>query len=415
MPKRARELSAIEVKRLSAPGFHLVGSVPGLGLRINEGDGKSWILRATVLGKRRDIGLGSYPAVGLADARRKAQEQREKISGGTDPVEERRQLRADALAAQRAGMTFSEAIEVFLGSGRLAALQNAKHRAQWGSTLRTYASAVIGDTRLNDVTARDIQRVLDPIWLTKHETASRLRGRIESVFSWAIVAGHRSGDNPAVWRGNLEELLPKSGKRLDGENHPAVQVREAATWFAALKHQGGLAAQAVAFLALTVARSGEVRMATWKEVDLDAATWIVPAARMKAGKEHRVPLSGPALRILKDLPRMAGTDLVFPSPTCKPMSDMTLAAVMKRMQEAAVKQHRKGWLDAASGRPAVPHGLRSTFRDWAAERTQYPRELAEIALAHSVGSAVEQAYRRGDMIDKRRKMMEDWAVFLGST
>lgn len=412
MPKRSREMTAIEVKRLTSPGFHAVGGVQGLHLRVNEGAGRSWILRVTVGGKRRDVGLGSFPTVSLAQARLAAQDAHARIKQGIDPVEERARARAELKAAQSPQMTFADTVEAFLSSSRLDALQNEKHRSQWHNTLKTYALPIIGDRAVQDLTAKDILAVLEPIWLSKHETASRLRGRIESVLSWAAVSGHRSGENPAVWRGNLQELLPKVSKKARGENQPALQVKEAPSWFAALSQQEGVAARALAFLALTAARSGEVREATWNEIDLDGAMWIIPAKRMKAGSEHRVALSSHAMTLLRSAPKFAGTDLVFPSPTMKVMSDMTLSAVMKRMQEKQVKAGRKGWVDMVSGRPAVPHGLRSTFRDWVSEKTTYPRELAEIALAHSVGSAVEQAYRRGDMIEKRRAMMEDWAGFL---
>lgn len=405
-------MTAIEVKRLTVPGFHAVGGVQGLHLRVNEGEGRSWILRVTIGDKRRDVGLGSYPTVSLAQAKLAAQDAHARIKQGIDPVEERARARAELKAAQSQKMTFADAVEAFLGSSRLEALQNDKHRAQWHSTLKTYALPLIGTKAIQDLTPKDIHSILEPIWLTKHETASRLRGRMESVLSWAAVSGHRSGENPAIWRGNLQELLPKVSKKARGDNQPALQVKEAPEWFGALQRQEGIAARALEFLTLTASRSGEVREATWNELDLESAMWIIPAKRMKAGSEHRVALSGPALALLKSAPRFPGTDLVFPSPTKKVMSDMTLSGVMKRMQEKQVKAGGNSWVDMVSGRPAVPHGLRSTFRDWVAEKTNYPRELAEIALAHSVGSAVEQAYRRGDMIEKRRAMMEDWARFL---
>ncbi|WP_137111386.1 site-specific integrase [Rhodobacter sp. SY28-1] len=413
MPKRTKELSAVEVKRLVVPGFHAVGGVPGLHLRVNEGDGRSWFLRAVVNGKRRDIGLGGFPDVSLAAAREAARTTREKIRSGVDPVQERADDRRRLAAERNLGLTFAEAIEIFLTSGRLDALSNAKHRAQWRSTLETYAVPVIGTRLLVDVGAAEVKAILDQIWTTKHETATRVRARLESVFSWAKVAGLHTGDNPAVWKGNLKELMPSIKKDLMKSHHAAVEVNEVTGWFSVLRSREGLAARAMEFLTLTAARSQEIRLATWEEIHFDKHLWIVPAAHMKLKKEHRVPLTPAMIGLLNSLPRMAGTDLIFPGSKSGPMSDMTLAAVMKRMHADELKAGRKGWLDQVKKKPAVPHGIRSTFRDWVAEKTAYPGDLAEVALAHKVGSSVEQAYRRGDMVARRRQMMEDWGRFLG--
>lgn len=412
MPKRAKELSAVEVKRLVEPGFHAVGSVPGLHLRVNDGGARSWILRAVVSGKRRDIGLGGFPDVTLAAARESARTTREKIRSGVDPVEERAIERKRLAAERKLGLTFAEAVEKFLTSGKLDTLTNAKHQAQWRSTLETYAIPVIGSKQLIEVDVNDIKTVLDPIWIEKHETATRVRSRLETVFSWAKVAGLHTGDNPAIWKGNLKELMPAINKEAVKAHHPALGLGDAAAWFAALKTRKGLAARAMEFLTLTAARSNEIRLATWEEIHLDDHLWIIPAARMKMRREHRVPLTPTMIDLLAALPRMAGTDLIFPSTRSGPMSDMTLSAVMKRMHTEETSAGRKGWVDPVLKRIAVPHGIRSTFRDWVAERTDYPGDLAEIALAHKVGSAVEQAYRRGDMVAKRRQMMEDWDAFL---
>lgn len=270
---------------------------------------------------------------------------------------------------------------------------------------------VLGDMKVSDVAVSDVLRVLEPIWATKTETASRLRGRIEAVLSWATVGGHRVGDNPARWRGNLDAVLPKPGKVAKVQHNPAVSLTDAADWFKALRERDGIATRALEFLALTAARSGEVRGATWDEIEMDAGVWIISADRMKAGKEHRVPLMQEAIALLKDLPRMEGSPYVFPAARGGMLSDAALSACMRRINDAG-----EGiYLDPRSGRPAVPHGLRSTFRDWAAERTDYPREMAEIALAHTVGSSVERAYRRSDMIEKRRAMMASWGEFLGGS
>ena len=414
MPKRSKELSAVAVKRLVNPGFHAVGGVPGLHLRVNQGEGRSWILRVVVDGKRKDIGLGGFPDVSLAEARDAARVMREKIRSGIDPVAERAEDRKRLASEQNQKLTFGEAVEKFLTSGKLETLTNAKHRQQWRSTLETYAVPVIGTKPLVDVDVTDIKAVLDPIWTTKHETATRVRSRLETVFSWAKVAGHHVGDNPAVWKGNLKELMPAVNKETLKRHHPAIPLADVVAWFAALKTREGLAARAMEFLTLAAARSQEIRLATWDEIHFDQELWIVPAEHMKLRREHRVPLTPAMITLLTSLPRMAGSNLIFPSPQSKVMSDMTLAAVMKRMHAAEVSAGRKGWVDPTLKRPAVPHGLRSTFRDWVAEKTDYPGDMAEIALAHKVGSAVEQAYRRGDMLVKRRQMMMDWGEFLAS-
>ena len=265
---------------------------------------------------------------------------------------------------------------------------------------------------VDEIAVQDVLRVLEPIWQTKTETAKRVRGRIEAVLSWSTVAGHRTGDNPARWAGNLKELLPAADKVAKKENHPAVQIGDASRWFAAIRKREGMGARALEFACLTAARSQEVRGATWDEIDLDGAMWTIPAARMKMEREHRVPLSKEAVTILDSLPRFEDNKLVFPAPRGGKMSDMTLSAAMKRLHAADIAAGGHGYLDRVSKRPAVLHGLRSTFRDWVAERTHFPGDMAEIALAHKVGKAVEAAYRRGDMVEKRRAMMAAWADYL---
>lgn len=414
MPKRAKELTAIEVRRLNKPGFHVVGGVSGLGLRINHAYGKSWILRTVIGSKRRDIGLGSYPDVSLAVARETATAAKASIVQGIDPIAERLAARAALAAGRSQGMTFAEAVDIYLGSSALEEFRNEKHRKQWPSTLHKYAVPYLGKKLLQEITASDVKALLDPIWLTKNETATRVRARVEKVLSWAKASGHRTGENPARWKENLSEMLPASAKVAKSENHPALPIDVLPLWFAALQKREGIAARALEFLALAAARSGEIREAAWTEVDLDQRLWVIPANRMKAGKEHRVPLTDQMLKILEDLPRLQGNALIFPALRGKQMSDMTLSAVMRRMHQTELDGGRKGWLDPRLGRPAVPHGLRSTFRDWVAERTSYERDMAEIALAHTVGSEVERAYRRGDMLEKRRKMMEAWSTFATS-
>lgn len=421
MPKTARALSDLEVRRLKvAPGQNkrvvVVGGATGLLLTLTAAGGRTWCLRATVGDCRRDIGLGGYPAVTLAMAREAARTTLAAIRAGVDPVEERKAARAALKAAQARGLTFSDAVTKYLAV-KTAELSNDKHVKQWRSTLDAHAIPAIGAMLVDDVTVADVLRVLQPIWETKTETASRLRGRIESVLNWATAHGHRTGENPARWKGNLDSMLAKPSKVSQSGNQPAVALDDAAAWFSALRKREGVSARALEFAVLCASRSGEVRGALWSEVDLDAGVWVIPAARMKAAREHRVALPAAAVALLKstagEATRKRG-GLIFPAARGGPLSDMSLSAVMRRMQESAVEAGDKGWLDPRSGRPAVPHGLRSTFRDWAAERTDFPREIAEIALAHHVGSEVERAYRRSDMLERRRDLMEAWTAFLGA-
>jgi integrase len=417
MPKRAAELSAVEVRNLEHPGgkgnaLFSVGGVNGLYLQLTPKGGRSWVLRVLVGAKRRDIGLGSFPTVTLSQARDKVREARDKIERGIDPVEERKAAKAALIAAQGRGLTFDKATAQYLAA-KLDAFKNPKHRQQWQNTLAQHASPILGKMLVQDIAVQDVLRVLQPLWTDRTETASRLRGRIESVLSWATVAGHRTGDNPARWAGNLKELLPAASKVAKEGNQPALTLEDAPRWFAALRGREGMGARALEFLALTAARSGEVRGAEWSEIDLDAALWVIPAARMKMGREHRVPLTAEAVALLKALPRFEGNPLVFPAARGGMLSDMTVSAVMRRMNDSDIAESGPGFLDRVSKRPAVPHGLRSTFRDWVAERTNFPGEMAEVALAHRISNAVEAAYRRGDMIEKRRRMMGEWGAFLG--
>lgn len=418
MPKVVRELSPIEVKRLKHPGKGLnamlaVGGVSGLYLQITPSGARSWILRTTVGTKRRDLGLGAYPEVGLSQARERAREAKDKVWRGIDPVEERKASKAAMTALQKRGMTFETAFNQY-ADARLSELGSDADRIRWKSSIERFVLPHIGDMLVHELAVQDMLRVLQPIWHDKTETASRVRSRIEAILSWATVGGYRTGDNPALWRGNLNALLPKPAKITAKGNQPAVAMTDVALWFAALRQRAGVAARALEFATLCASRSGEVRGATWAEIDLRAKIWTISAERMKADREHRVALSGPAAAIIEAMPRMEASPFIFAAPRAGQLSDMTISAVMRRMQADEVKAGRSGWLDQRSGRPAVPHGLRSTFRDWAAEQTDYPRDMAEIALAHRVGSEVERAYRRGDMIEKRRQMMADWAQFLGA-
>lgn len=405
MPKRARELTGVEIKRLTQPGWHAVGHVLGLGLQNVGPSARSWVLRVVdASGKRRAFGLGSYPTVDLDMARTKARQLREQVRAGADPVAEAKRAKREAA---RQAATFRIAAAEFL-TARAAGWKNAKHAAQWESTLATYVFPRIGDLPVAEIVTADVLAVLQqqvpkkgipketgPLWVERTETAARVRQRIEAILDAAKARGLRAGDNPAAWQGNLEALLPKPGDVRAIEHHEALPWQDVPAFIRELRAREGMAARALEFAILTAARSGEVRGALWSEIDLDAALWIVPADRMKAKREHRVPLSPQAVELLMALPRTA--ELVFPAPSGKAMSDMTMSAVLKRMKV-----------------DATVHGFRSSFRDWAGEATEHAREVIEHALAHQLKDKAEAAYARGTLLDKRRALMTDWGAYCGA-
>jgi len=366
-------------------------------LQVTEAGAKSWIFRFMLNGRAREMGLGPLHAVSLADARTRAAECRRLRADGVDPIEARKLERGKARLAAARALSFRDAADAYINAHQ-AGWRNAKHAAQWRSTLETYAGPVFGSLPVQDVDVSLIMKVLEPIWATKTETASRLRGRIEVVLDWATARGYRQGDNPARWRGHLGNLLPQPARVQRVKHHPALPYVEVGAFMGALRQQDGVAAGALQFLILTATRTSETIGARWAEVKLDHAIWTIPADRIKAGKEHRVPLSAPAMTIIERLNKLRQSDFIFPGGKVKkPLSNMALLALLKRMGRADL----------------TAHGFRSTFRDWAAECTNYPREVAEMALAHTVSDKVEAAYRRGDLFEKRRRMMEEWARYCG--
>tara|TARA_B100000780_G_scaffold274923_1_gene240687 strand:- start:83 stop:1309 length:1227 start_codon:yes stop_codon:yes gene_type:complete len=396
MPRVAKELSPIEVSRIQKRGLNFVGVIPGLGLQV-KGNARSWVLRKRIAGKTRDIGLGGYPAVTLAQARESARAMRAKIAQGIDPIEERRERQMSLKAAQGRLITFSEAMNRFL-EDRGSEWRNAKHKQQWENTLTAYAVPVLGALHIKDIKLAHILNVLRPIWKTKTETASRLRGRIENILDWAKVHGYRENENPALWKGNLDKVLSTPTKTKFIRHHPALPYTDIGIFMQALTARPGVAALALQYCILTAGRSGEVRGATWREINLRKAEWTIPAERMKARKEHSVPLSGRAVEILQQLTIGHADEIIFKAPRGGMLSDMTLGAVLKRMDV-----------------PVTVHGFRSSFRDWAGETTAHPREVTEHALAHQLKDKAEAAYARGTLFDKRRHLMNDWGSYCAQT
>lgn len=393
MAKRIERLTPRKVESIKVAGMYADGL--NLWLQVTATGAKSWIFRYKRGTKLTDMGLGPTHTRSLAEAREKAAELRKLLLDGRDPLTEKRQLEG-AEAAQRAKtMTFDQCAAAYIASHQ-AGWRNAKHADQWKNTLATYASPIFGSLPVSAVDTALVMRCLqkDDFWTTKPETATRVRGRVEAVLDWAKVSGYREGENPARWKGHLDNLLPPRSKVAKVKHHAALPFAELGTFVQELRQQGGVAAMALEFQILTCVRPGEVRGATWDEIDRQAKVWTIPAERMKAEKEHRVPLSERAIAILASVQGLDAR-LVFPGmKEGRPLSDASLCAVLKRME-----------------RDLTAHGFRSTFRDWAAEQTNFPHELAEMALAHTISSKVEAAYRRGDMFEKRRRMAESWAKY----
>lgn len=393
MPKRAAGLTARQVGTKKGPGLFADGG--GLYLRIRGAHSRSWIFRYQTRGRRRDMGLGATDVVTLAEARELALEARRAVARGVDPISARRRDRDRAATAAAKTMTFSECARAYIGAHE-AGWRNAQHKYQWRQTIDSYVNPVFGSVPVQDVDLGMVMRVLEPLWTSKTETAKRIRGRIESVLDWATTRDFRKGDNPARWRGHLENLLPKPSKVRAVEHYAALPYAEIGTFMVELRQREGIAARALEFAILTAARTGEVIGARWDEIDNNERVWTIPAARMKAGKEHRVPLSDGALAIVEHMMSVRQNHFVFPGAKAnQPLSNMAMLMMLRGM-----------------GHPDLTaHGFRSTFSDWCAERTSFPTEVREMALAHAVGDKVEAAYRRGDLFQKRRMIMDAWANF----
>ena len=401
----SKSLSDRKLQSKLKPGRYFDNNQTGLHLHVRASGSKAWVQRARINRKYVDLGLGNYPAVTLQKARQTALRNKSLIIEGKDPRSER---------TKHADIPTFEQVALLVIEKKKTELSNAKSKAQWAATIETYALPVLGSLRIDQIEVSHVQTVLNPIWQDKFETARRLRGRLEAIFDHAIASQYRTLPNPAAWKGNLQSILPAKPKRSNNNRQPALQIKDGPRWWSELSQRDGMGARALQFLALTGSRSGEVRGMKWDEIhDIDKpgkAVWTIPPHRMKMNKEHRVPLTPMMQDVLISIMHHSISDLVFPSKTGTQLSDMTLSGMMKRIHDSDIKSGGTGFIDMTSRRPAVPHGIRSTFRDWAAEQG-YESDMAEIQLAHDVGSAVTRAYRRTDMIEKRRKMMVEWGNF----
>jgi len=411
MPIKTKELSATEVRRLSHSvskttgkeynALHSVGGVAGLLLQVTPTGAKSWVYRIHIAGKRRSIGLGGFPDVTLAQARDKARAMREKIAEGIDPVEERQAIRRERLAAQISTMTFADAMRDYIKM-KSKEFKNPRQEQQWTNSLTSYALPHIGKVPVRDIELAQIKAVLDPIWEAKTETANRVRARMENILGWCAVHGYRSAENPAKWQGYLDEVYPSPEKIKKKSHHAALSVDALPAFMTDLEKRTGNAARAMEFLILTASRTNEVigdkRIGkagiTWQEIDLRAKVWTIPADRMKSGKAHKVPLTDAAMSLINSMETGAPDALLFAGPKGDIPSNNFLSALLKRMDQ-----------------PVTAHGFRSTFKDWARERTAYADEVSELALAHVNSDATRAAYARSELIDKRRQLMGDWQQY----
>ncbi|MDR6657792.1 integrase [Tardiphaga robiniae] len=387
------KLAATKVARISKPGRY--GDGAGLWLQVAKAGSKSWIFQFTSQGRERQLGLGSLATVSLADARKKAKAARDLVAEGVDPIEAKQAQRQQAIVADAKRVTFEEAAEGYMAAHG-PSWRNEKHRAQWASTLKTYAYPTIGKVALPDIDTPMILKLLKPIWTTKPETAGRVRGRIENILDAAKAEGNRTGDNPARWKGHLDHLLPALTKIKAVKHHAAMPYGDMAKFMASLKMRTGISVRALEVLILTASRTGALIGMRDEEVDFAERVWTVPASRMKTGKEHLVPLSDRTIAILKSVEREKGNPHFFAGLSKgSHISNMAMLALMKHVAP-----------------DYVPHGFRSTFTDWANETTATPHHVVEMALAHSIQSKTERAYRRGTLFEKRRELMNAWSAYL---
>lgn len=394
MARETNKLNALDVAKLEKPGYYFDGG--GLYLQVSKSGSKSWIMRYTMAAKPVEMGLGSYQTFTLAEARKRATAQRKLLADGIDPLEKKRSDQLTRRMAEASIITFDKAATAFIEANS-PAWRNAKHADQWRNTIATYASPVIGSLPVSKIVTAHVLRVLTPIWLEKTETAVRLRGRIEKILDWSKAQGYRSGDNPAAWRGHLDAgLLPSPSKVADAGHHAALPWSEIGAFMVALRAMQGSGARAMEIIILTATRTSEVLNAKWTEIDLDGKLWTIPKERMKSFKEHRVPLSDAVMAVLMAVKaESTGGEYVFSGrKNGTALSNMACLATLKRMGRSDL----------------TVHGFRSTFRDWVSETTSYPRDVAEMALAHAIEDKSEAAYRRGDLIEKRRALMSDWAA-----
>jgi integrase len=394
MGRTLNRLTAVKVQKLKAPGMHADGG--GLYLRVAPTGTKSWIFRFGAAGKLRDMGLGSANDLSLAAARRRAGECRELRAQGIDPISHHRAAVAQQRASEAKSLTFKGAAERYIASHEAG--WTPKHHRAWTDTLRDYAYPVLGDLPVRMIDTPLVMQVLAPAWKTKTETASRLRGRVEMILDWAKVSGFRDGENPARWRGHLDHLLPRRTKVRAVVHYRALPYAEIGAFMSRLRANDSITARCLEFIILTAARLSEGRLATWSEIDFESKTWTLPPSRMKARKQHKVPLSRAAIGLLKDLWSIRRGEFIFHGMREGQPVSQTMVLMLTRQ---------------CAGTQVSVHGMRSAFRDWCAEQTNYPREVAEMALAHAVGDAVERAYARTDLFERRRKLMESWAVYCG--
>jgi integrase len=396
LAQKIQRLTALKIARTNKPGLYADGG--GLYLRVGRGGAKSWAFRFMLKGRPREMGFGSFTRVSLADARKKAGDARLLLSDGHDPLtrrqEEQRQRAATEKLAVARAVTFDQCAEAYIAAHQIS-WKNDKHRQQWRNTLSTYVSPVFGSAPVQDVGIDLIMKVIEPLWKSKTETARRIRSRIEIILDWARVRGYRTGENPARWRGNIDHLLPARSKVRAVKHHAALPYVKLPAFMRDLRKIEGVSAAALEFLILSAARTGEVIGARWPEMDLKKQLWVVPAERMKNRREHRVPLSPAAIAVLKRMPHSDAGHVFSARNPEKPLSNMALLMTLGRMNRSDV----------------TAHGFRSTFRDWAAECTNCPTGTVEMALAHVIENQTEAAYRRGDLFEKRRQLMDAWAMF----